>query len=124
MEFLTNNPGLQHVAEEIFMNLHPRHLEKCKCVNERWENVINNPSFLVRNLIQFGLIKRFPSKWKKAVRLLTENSANLFAKHLTNIFRMPYLYSDYNMPHPIHWAVTTGCPKIVELLATSTEAIF
>ena len=74
MEFLTNNPGLQHVAEEIFLNLDPKDLKKCELVNERWENVIKNPSFLVRNLIQFGFITR---EWKKAVRLLTENNADL-----------------------------------------------
>ena len=83
MEFLTNNPGLQYVPEEIFLNLDPEDLDKCKLVNGRWENVINNPSFLVRKWIQLGIFKKFGSEWKKAVQLLTEgDDYDVLTEHL------------------------------------------
>ena len=125
------------MAEEIFLNLNPDDLDKCTLVNGRWENIINNPSFLVKKFIQLGIFKKFGSEWKKAVQSLNEGEDyGVLTEHLNVILKDAVFchhkycngsYSDYSYSnfhydiHPIHWAVTTRCPKIFELLATSTE---
>ena len=120
------------MAEEIFLNLNPDDLDKCTLVNGRWENIINNPSFLVKKFIQLGIFKKFGSEWKKAVQSLNEGEDyGVLTEHLNVILKdavfCHHKYSDYSYSnfhydiHPIHWAVTTRCPKIFELLATSTE---
>ena len=126
MEFLTNNPGLQYLSEEIFLNLDPEDLDKCKLVNGRWENVISNPSFLVRKFIQLGIFKNFGCEWKKAVQLLTEGEDyEVLTEHLSKILKFVLKFKHYSTTlydnHPIHWAAEKGYSKIVELLATSTE---
>ena len=73
MELLTNNPGFQHVAEEIFQNLNSKNLKKCTCVNDRWENIINNPSFYLKKCLQFGILEKYANEWKKAIQF-TDNS--------------------------------------------------
>ena len=38
MELMTNNPGLQFLAEEIFLNLNWKELaQKCVHVNDSWK---------------------------------------------------------------------------------------
>ena len=41
MENLTNTPGLQHIAEEIFFNLDNESLANCVKVNRLWKNILN-----------------------------------------------------------------------------------
>ena len=47
MENLTNNPGLQHIAEEIFWNLDNESLANCVKVNRVWKKILN-PSFWLK----------------------------------------------------------------------------
>ena len=45
MENLTNNPGLQHIAEDIFLNLTSDNIEKCQEVDESWKSMLKDPLF-------------------------------------------------------------------------------
>ena len=46
MDNFTNNPGFQHIAEEIFLNLNMDAIQNCKKVNQYWNHILNQPSFL------------------------------------------------------------------------------
>ena len=48
MEAFTKNPGLQHIAEDIFNVLEKKTLLNCSLVNKSWRTTINWPIFWLR----------------------------------------------------------------------------
>ena len=71
MDILTKTPGFHYVAENIFINLDFEDLENCSQVNKSWRKILNNPSFWLRKLIQFGVLenKEYQSSWKIVIQL-------------------------------------------------------
>ena len=65
MDGLTKNPGLQYVAEEIFLNLNLDTIEKCMQVNESWRKILINPSFWLRKCTKYGKIVGNKLDWEK-----------------------------------------------------------
>ena len=57
MEKVTDNPGLQHIAETIFLQLDSQKLETCRQVNESWKKILEDPSFWLKKCFQSGLPK-------------------------------------------------------------------
>ena len=118
MEDLTENPGLKHIAEDIFLNLKPEDLEKCANVNTSWNSIIRKPSFWLQKCIKNGTID-WIDDWKKAIQL-TKNT-NL-EENITQ-----YLEAIHNMnpnditPSPIYAAAERGHTDVVKLLASRTE---
>ena len=45
MENIINNPGLKHLAENIFGNLNYYDLEHCQCINESSKKMLETPMF-------------------------------------------------------------------------------
>ena len=70
MDILTKTPGFHYVAENIFINLDYEDLEICSQVNKSWQKILNNPSFWLRKLIQFGVLetKEYQSSWKIVIQ--------------------------------------------------------
>ena len=125
MELLTRNPGLRHVAEEIFLNLNTKYLlDHCPHVNESWASIIDRANFLVRKCIRQGIFKEYANAWIKAVRLMTKDQhigiVTAHLKHLLHNTYIVYKNSEWDFP-PIHWASERGYSKLVEVWATSTE---
>ena len=80
MDLITKSPGLQHIAEKIFVNLDTHHLDKCKHVNENWKNIFDNPLFLFKACIQKGLLSgKEQDIFQKVIPKIT-NSSNLSDK--------------------------------------------
>ena len=74
MENFINNPGLQHIAENVFLNLNHENLEKCRLVNESWKNILDNPMFWIKKFIRRGgLSKKNQIDWMAAIQI-TSNS--------------------------------------------------
>ena len=74
MENFINNPGLQHIAENVFLNLNHENLEKCRLVNEYWKNILDNPMFWIKKFIRRGgLSKKNQIDWMAAIQI-TSNS--------------------------------------------------
>ena len=48
MEIFTKNPGLQHIAEDIFNILDKKSLIDCRLVNKSWRTIITWPIFWLR----------------------------------------------------------------------------
>ena len=55
LESLTKNPGLQHIAEEIFQNLDKHSLLKLRLVNSSWKGILDRPMFWYRKLKRDGI---------------------------------------------------------------------
>ena len=69
MEIIVNNPGLQHLAENILLNLDHHDLEICQGVNTSFKKILNNPRFWLRKFIRRGLSMKNQLDWIKAIRL-------------------------------------------------------
>ena len=69
MENIINNPGLHHLAEEIFWNLNSDDLENCAQINESSNQILENPLFWMEKLVRRGrLSKKNQDEWRKAIQ--------------------------------------------------------
>ena len=68
-ESIFNNPGLQHIAENIFGNLNYEDLEVCRTVNQSCKNILDEPIFWLKKFIRRGLSRKDQLDWTKAVQL-------------------------------------------------------
>ena len=48
METIVTNPGLQHLVEEIFLNLDTRYLKICVLINQFSKQTLENPLFWLK----------------------------------------------------------------------------
>ena len=55
MEKIINNPGLQHLAENVFWNLVVEDLKLCAQINLGCNQILKNPIFCLRKFEQFSL---------------------------------------------------------------------
>ena len=72
MDVFINNPGLQYLAENIFLNLNHETLETCALVNQSFKIFLeNHPMFWLKKLIFEGRFKKKNQKdcWTKAIHL-------------------------------------------------------
>ena len=67
METIVNNPGLQHLAEKIFLNLDHQDLKICQQVNNSFKLIINNHMFWLRKFTKLSLKNQ--SDWINAIRI-------------------------------------------------------
>ena len=74
MENFLNNPGLQHLAKEIFWNLNAKNLEICSQINQSSCKIIENPMFWLKkcnsstSLVK--LTKKSQMEWTKDILAL------------------------------------------------------
>ena len=69
MEQIIQNPGFQHVAEKIFLNLPFEDLLTCQLVNMSTNHIVQNPMFWIKKWILKGLTKKNQDDWIKAIQL-------------------------------------------------------
>ena len=90
MENLTNIPGFQHIAQEIFLNLDNESLVNCFKVNRLWKNILNS-SFWMKKCKMYkpkeAILGEFAPDFEDVLDLLLlggEWAFNLALKFLTN----------------------------------------
>ena len=68
LETFINNPGFQHLAEEIFGNLNYESLENCQQINQSSKEILENPLFWLKKFIRSGgLSKKNQDDWTKTI---------------------------------------------------------
>ena len=72
MENILNNPGLQHIAENIFLNLNYETLEVCQQINKNSKQILENPMFWLKKFIRRGLSKKNQMDWIEVIRITRE----------------------------------------------------
>ena len=72
LENFLNNPGLQHLAENIFLNLNYKDLDACQLVNRSSKSILGNPKFWLSKFIQIGMSKNIQNDWIKAIQIAKE----------------------------------------------------
>ena len=76
-------PGLQHIAETIFLNLTFGDILECTQVNESWKMIVANPSFWLRKCAQNSTFENI-SAWRKLIQLTKET---IFEKNCPCIYK-------------------------------------
>ena len=69
LEEIINSPGLQHIAEEIILNLDYNDIMTCKLVNNSCKNVLNKPMFWLKKWKSRGLSKENYKDWVNAIQI-------------------------------------------------------
>ena len=74
MDLITKNTGLQHISEEIFLNLDHKSLLKCFEVNTFWKEILINPMFWLKKCVSKGINKQDELEWAKLIQTLKKTS--------------------------------------------------
>jgi len=146
MENILNNPGLRHIAENIFQNLNFEDLETCRLINRSSKQLLENPLFWLGKHIRRGLSKKNHVDWLKAIQMTNDTELEkvvfLYLKKSTKNQRVAdlncYIDDDFltnsaemiknhlNSKNsntleygrtPIHWAVLRRNTEMVKILA-------
>ena len=67
MDTILKNPGLQHIAEDIFLNLGENSLKKCINLNQNAMELINRPMFWFKKLSQVKLFSKYIAPWRELI---------------------------------------------------------
>ena len=118
IHLLTRNPALQHLAEEILLNLNHEDFEEYMQVDESWKRLIYNPSFLLRKCIKLGCFEKTKSAWKTTVQLSKTRDEEFLTEHFFDVLNMETFHPDVS---PLYLAAIYGYANIIEALATSID---
>ena len=66
MDSIISNPGLQHLAQEVFWNLDVEELRICAQINQSCKQILKNPIFCLRNFK--GLSKENQNDWINTIQ--------------------------------------------------------
>ena len=66
MEFIINNPGLQHLVEKVFWNLDVEDLKICAHINQSCKQILQNPLFCLRKFENLSMENR--NEWIQAIQ--------------------------------------------------------
>ena len=66
MEKIIRNPGLQHLAEEVFWNLNFENLKICAQINQSCKQILQKPMFCLKRFK--GLSKKNQNEWIKVIQ--------------------------------------------------------
>ena len=79
METIIKCPGLQHLAENIFLNLSYESLEECQLINEQSKEILkkpmfwlDKPMFWLKKFIRRGLSQKNQIDWTEAIKITKE----------------------------------------------------
>ena len=68
MDLITKSPGLQHIAELIFLNLDYNKLEECQKVDDFWKKILSGSLFWLKKCVQIGLSEQHHLEWTKLIQ--------------------------------------------------------
>ena len=68
-ENVIRNPGLQHLAENIFSYLSYDDLKSCQLINRSSKTILENSRFWLQKLVHQGMSKKNQNDWIKAIQL-------------------------------------------------------
>ena len=85
MDLITNSPGLQHLAEEIFKHLNNNDLDKCAQVNDSWKRT------LTWSLLSFCIVNDYlmdnKSAWKQITFQIMRNADQKNLEKMINVLK-------------------------------------
>ena len=86
MDSIAENPGFQHLVENVFANLDHKSLLECQKVNSTWKSILNNPKFWFKKCLSKGLLRQHQNNWTKLFKSLTNTELEkILTKYLMKI---------------------------------------
>ena len=74
MDFITSNPGLQHISDEIFLNLDRDQILFCQEVNQAWNQLLDNSRFWLKMCVKNGMSKQIRLEWAQLIQAPKDTS--------------------------------------------------
>ena len=132
MENILKNPGLQHIAETIFLNLDFVDLEISGMINWSCKQIMDNPLFWLRKFVRKGVLSKENEKdWNQAIQAKMNSDIE---KHILIYLKWNLKNNDsFNLPcytsplaqedlqKKINEAAWNGNTEIVKIMAPLTE---
>ena len=119
LEKILKNPGLQHLAENIFGNLNFKYLKVCKEINQSSKEILANPIFWKRKLE--GSLSQKEKDFIKAIQ--SEKYLKKYKDIISILQWMLEKSPDQNGENSIHREVYNGPTDFIKILATLTISI-
>ena len=80
MDQIIKSPGLQHIIENVFLNLDFKDLLACQFINKTCKQILANPMFWLKKWRFYrGLSKKNQADWTKAIQL---TKGTIFEKNI------------------------------------------
>ena len=131
MENIINIPGLQHLAEKVFLNLEHKDLKVCGKINQSSKQILAHPKFWLKKFVSLGMSKKNKTDWTKAI----QSVKNSMMKKQIILYLKWRLKKKKNIDLPcytsntvqdsfkkqIRRAARKGHTKIVKILAPLTD---
>ena len=100
MEKILNNPGFQHLAENIFLNLSSTDLKKCQLINQWASQLLENPKFWINTNVSIVLCDPKYSSLKTKIKkqyfeITLTDIKNLIKKWRRKFGEFPPKLQDY-----------------------------
>ena len=103
MEEIINTPGLQHLAESIYLNLDYAALKKCQFINQSTSKILSNPIFWIEELIRRERSNEDPSDLIATIQMAKYFEKKLFRRMLDMFWDLPLLGDDELFQIIIHY---------------------
>ena len=103
LEKFINVPGLQHLAENIFLNLNYQDLEACGLVNGSFQHFLDQlkkkPLFLLKKFVHKGMSKKNERDWTEIIQMTRgSNVGEVIVLYLQMYFKNERVEVDFDMP--------------------------
>ena len=90
METITNNPGLQHIAENVFWNLDVKDLKICAQINQSCKQILQHPIFCLRKFE--NLSKKNRKEWINVIQSVKNSDiGRAIIAYLGWSLRLPFI---------------------------------
>ena len=128
MENIIINPGLLHIAEEIFLNLDTEDLKICAQINQPCKQILENAMFWLKKFT--SLSKENQKDWMKVIKLVKNSEKrNAIISYLqwnlkSKVVDLPCYSSSAvqdDFRKKIYWAARFGHTEIVKILSSMTD---
>ena len=125
METIICNPGLQHLAEKVLLNLDPWKLKICRQINQYCKQILQNPLFWLKKFRNIST--KYQKDWIKVLKKVkNSDKSNEIISYLQwklkkdpledfLCYTNPAIQDDFRKK--IHLAVQYGHTEIVKILA-------
>ena len=119
-EKITKNPGLHHIAEDIFKILKKKSLMNCRLVNKSWKHMLDQSMFWLKMLEAENVPVDLIFRWKMLIQKLGD-------KHLSQDFALTLIkmFSSKAIP-PLEMVVALGqtkkYPDLIEFILENADS--
>ena len=69
MDKIIQNPGFQHIVENILLNLDYKDLLECELINKSCQEILENPIFWLKKLALRGMSNKNQDDWYNAIQI-------------------------------------------------------